>query len=220
MASGERLMDLRSSKSEQDIANSDSMDRQESSQKLGEILEQYRNRLKRLVELRIDARVRARVDASDVLQETHIEAVQRYNKYLENPEVPVYIWLRYLTLQKVSQLHQKHLGVQARNANREISIEREPAPANSAILAAQLVGQMTTASEAFARDEMKTRLERALNSMSKTDREVLALRHFEQLSQKETAHVLGIEEKAAGARYLRALAKLRKTISTEFDPNG
>ena len=183
---------------------------------LGEYLQRHRERLKRMVELRINARVRARVDASDVIQEANIEAFERVEEYLEDPSVPFYVWLRFITLQKVAQLHRRHLGTKLRDAGREISLQQSPAPAaNSAVLAAQLVGQMTTASEAFARGEMKERLEVALNSMSDTDREILALRHFEQLSQKETAAVLEIGEKAAGARHIRALAKLRKLISTD-----
>ncbi|MEZ6133640.1 MAG: sigma-70 family RNA polymerase sigma factor [Pirellulaceae bacterium] len=180
---------------------------------LGEEMELHRTRLKRLVELRLDQRVRGRVDASDVLQETQLEAFQRSGEYFSDPKVPVFIWLRYLTLQKVSQIHRQHLGTQARDATREISIFADPAPAaTSAVLAAQLVGHLTTASHAAVRAEMKLKVEQALNSMDDRDRELLSLLHFEQLTQREAAAVIGISEKALGGRYVRALAKLKRQL--------
>lgn len=183
---------------------------------LGEFLEQHRSRLRRLVDLRIDPRVRGRVDASDVVQETHIEAFNRIGEYLANPEVPLFVWLRFLALQKVAQSHRKHLGTQARDASREISLHRNSVPAaTSAALAAQLVGQLTTASQAAVRAEVKLRLEQALNTMEPIDREILSLRHFEQLSRKETAMVLGIAENTAGVRHVRALARLRKVLNKQ-----
>lgn len=178
------------------------------------LLEQHRERLKRLVDLRLDNRVRGRVDASDVIQETTIEAYERADEYLADPAVPVFVWLRFLAMQKVQTFHRRHLGTQARDAGREISLDRNPVPAaTSAALAARLVGQLTSASHAAIRDEMKLRLEQALNQMDEKDRDVLALRHFEQLSLKETAVVLGLSDKAAGSRYLRALSKLRKAMN-------
>lgn len=183
------------------------------------VLDAHRPRLKRLVELRLDRKIRGRVDASDVVQETTIEAFQRVDDYLKQPDVPLFVWLRFLVLQKIAQFHRKHLGTLARDASREISINR-PRPAASAALAAQLVGNFTAASEVAVRAEMKLRLEDALNSLDTMDREVLSLRHFEQLSQKETASVLEITEKAAGSRYLRALARLKKIVEATGEGRG
>lgn len=183
---------------------------------LDEVLERHRDRLRRLVRLRIDDRIRARVDPSDVIQEAYAEACRRIDEYLQDPSVPFFIWLRFLTIQKVAHLHRQHLGVQARDANREITLQGGALPAaTSAALAAQLIGQLTSPSQAAMKAEMKHRLEQALNGMQEMDREVLALRHFEQLSQKETAQVLGISEKAAGARHLRALQRLKKVLTIE-----
>ena len=177
-----------------------------------EVLQRHRARLKRLVELRLDQRVRSRVDVSDVIQETSLEAFRRADEYLADPAVPLFVWLRFLAIQKVAQLHRTHLGTQARNAARELSIDCTAPAATSAVLAAQLVGQLTTASQAAVRAEMKLRLELVLNEMKPLDREVLSLRHFEQLSQKETAAVMGLSEDATGSRHVRALAKLKKAM--------
>jgi RNA polymerase sigma-70 factor (ECF subfamily) len=177
-------------------------------------LEEHRARLRRLVDLRLDHRVRGRVDASDVIQETQIEALERADEYLATPDVPLFIWLRFLALQKVSQVHRRHLGTQARDASREVSLFRQEMPAaTSAALAAQLVGQLTTASHAAVRAEMKVRVEQALAKMDAKDRELLTLLHFEQLSQKEAAAVLEISESAVGGRHIRALARLRKVLT-------
>jgi RNA polymerase sigma-70 factor (ECF subfamily) len=177
-------------------------------------LQEHRERLRRLVELRLDPRVRGRVDASDVIQETQIEACERAEEYLATQEVPLFVWLRFLTLQKLTQAHRRHLGTQARDASREISIHQPlVSTATSAALAAQLVGQLTTASQAALRAEVRQKLEHALNQMDPIDREVLSLRHFEQLSQKETATVLNISEKATGSRHIRALARLKRLIA-------
>ena len=181
--------------------------------RFGEILQHHRARLRRLVELRLDQRVRGRVDASDVIQETQLEALSRVDEYFRSPEVPLFVWLRFLALQKVAQVHRRHLGTQARDVSREISLFRGELPAaTSAALAAQLVGTLTTASQAAVRAEMKSRVEQALSEMESKDREVLTLLHFEQLSQREAAAVLEISEKALGGRHVRALAKLRKLI--------
>jgi RNA polymerase sigma-70 factor (ECF subfamily) len=181
--------------------------------RFGEILQHHRARLRRLVELRLDQRVRGRVDASDVVQEMQLEAFSRVDEYFRSPEVPLFVWLRFLALQKVAQVHRRHLGTQARDVSREISLSRGELPAaTSAALAAQLVGTLTTASQAAVRAEMKSRVEQALSEMESKDREVLTLLHFEQLSQREAAAVLEISEKALGGRHVRALAKLRKLI--------
>ena len=181
---------------------------------VGDQLENHRERLRRLIDLRLDDRVRGRVDASDVIQETQIEALKRADEYEQNREVPLFVWLRFLALQKVSQLHRHHLGTRARDANREVSMFRRQMPsATSAALAAQLVGKLTTASQAAERAEMKAKVETALQEMSDTDQEVLTLLHFEQLTYREAAAVLEISEKALGGRYVRALARLKRSLS-------
>jgi RNA polymerase sigma-70 factor, ECF subfamily len=182
--------------------------------KLGGLLERHRDRLKRMVALRLDPRLQGRIDASDVIQEAYLEASARLADYLRDPAMPFFLWLRFLTGQKLVTLHRKHLGVQMRDAGREVSLYRGRLPeTSSAALAAQLLGHDTRPSEAAVRAELKIRLQEALNSMDPMDREVLALRHFEQLGRAETAQVLGIRESAASKRYMRALERLKEVLT-------
>ena len=152
-------------------------------------LAEHRGRLRRMVALRLDRRLQGRVDPSDVIQEAYLEAARRLPEYLQEPKpMPLFLWLRFLAAQSLQVLHRKHLGVMARDAGREISIHVGRLPqATSAALAAQLLGHDTRASEAAIRAERRLRLEQALNQMDALDREVLALRHFEQLSNS-SAH--------------------------------
>jgi RNA polymerase sigma-70 factor (ECF subfamily) len=167
-----------------------------------------------MVALRLDRRLQGRVDASDIIQEAHLEATARLREYARNPAMPWFVWLRFLVGQQLMTVHRRHLGAQARDAGREISIHQGALPeATSASLAARLLGRNTRASEALARAERRLRLEEALNRMDPLDREVLALRHFEQLSNVETAAVLGIHESAASKRYLRALKRIKEVLA-------
>jgi RNA polymerase sigma-70 factor (ECF subfamily) len=180
---------------------------------LGTLLVRHEDRLRRMVALRLDRRLQGRIDASDVVQEAYMEASVRLTEYLGNPSMPFFLWLRFLTGQKLVTLHRHHLGVQMRDAGQEVAFCRGPLPeASSAALAAQLLGHDTRASEAAIRAEMKIRVQEALNSMDPLDREVLALRHFEQLSRAEIAQVLVISEAAAGKRYIRALERLKRVL--------
>jgi RNA polymerase sigma-70 factor (ECF subfamily) len=181
---------------------------------LTELFTRYRSRLKRMVKLRLDPRVRGRVDPSDVVQEAFLEICQKLTAYLHERKVPFYLWLRLMTGQKLALTHRQHLGVQARDADREISLYRGALPeASSAALAAQLLGKLTTPSQAAVKAELKLRIQEALNNMEPLDREVLTLRHFEQLSNAETALVLGITPTATCNRYVRALERLRGILS-------
>src|SRR5262245_13330427 len=149
----------------------------------GALLERHRARLRRMVALRLDARLQGRVDPSDVIQESYLEASTRLKEYLDNPTMPFFLWLRFLVGQKLITLHRHHLGTQMRDASREVSLYRGRLPeTSSAALAAQLLGQDTRPSEVAVRAELKIRLQEALNSLEPIDREVLALRHLEQLN--------------------------------------
>lgn len=188
---------------------------QDANASLARLFAEHRERLQRMVRLRLDQRLAARIDASDVIQEAFAEATQRFDEYRSNPEVSAFVWLRFLTGQKLSQIHRYHLGMQRRDAGREVSVFRGFAPeATSAALAAQLVGQYTSPSNAVARAEQSRLVQDALNDMDEIDREVLALRHFEQLSNPEAAQVLGIEEAAAYKRYVRALRRLKEIVKS------
>ena len=184
-------------------------------QALGELLSRYRDRLRLMIRLRLDRRLQGRIDSSDVIQEAYLEAAERFGDYARNPDMPFFLWLRFLTAQKLLVLHRQHLGAKSRDAAREVSLYRGALPeASSAVLAAQLVGHHTTPSQAAMRAEMQIRLQEALNSMDAVDREVLALRHFEQLSNGETARILGLRESAASQRYARALLRLKEILTS------
>jgi RNA polymerase sigma-70 factor (ECF subfamily) len=181
----------------------------------GTLLERSRERLRRMVALRLDRRLQGRIDPDDVIQEAYLEASTRRAEYLQNPSMPFYLWLRFLTGQKLAALHRHHLGAQMRDAGREISLYRGTLPqTSSAALAAQLLGRLTRPSVAAVRAEIKIRLQEALNRMDPLDREVLALRHFEQLSNAEAAQTLGIQEEAAKKRHVRALKRLKEILTS------
>jgi RNA polymerase sigma-70 factor (ECF subfamily) len=183
--------------------------------RFGAMLEQYRDRLRRLVALRLDPRLAGRIDPSDVIQETYLEASERLAEYLQKPTMPFFLWLRFLASQKLVTLHRHHLGRRMRDAGREISLYRGGLPeASSAALAAQLLGREARPSEAAVRAELKVRLQEALNSMEPLDREILALRHFEQLSLAETAQLLELTESGACRRHMRALRRLKEVLSS------
>ena len=180
---------------------------------LEDLFTRYRTRLRRMIRLRLDRRLQGRVDPSDVIQEVYLEVSRQIGDYLRDPAMPFFLWLRLRAGQKLALVHRQHLGVQARDAGREVSLYRGPMPeATSAALAAQLIGKRTSPSQAAIKAELKIRLQEALNSMEDLDREVLALRHFEQLTNAETARVLGIKESTACNRYIRALERLKKIL--------
>ena len=181
---------------------------------LEDLFTRYRTRLRRMIRLRLDRRLQGRVDPSDVIQEVYLEVSRQIGDYLRDPALPFFLWLRFLVGQRILEQHRRHLGAQARDAGREVSLYRGPMPAaTSAALAAQLLGKRTTPSQAAIKAELKIRLQDALNSMEDLDREVLALRHFEQLTNAETARVLGIKESTACNRYVRALERLKKVLT-------
>jgi RNA polymerase sigma-70 factor (ECF subfamily) len=188
---------------------------------LQELFARYRGRLRRMVRLRLDSRVEGRVDPSDVIREAYLESFKGLPEYLRDPPLPFFLWLRSLTGEKLARAHGQHLGAQARDAGGEVSLYRGALPeASSAALAAQLMGRLPTASEAVARAGLKVRIQESLNGMDPLDREVLTLRHFEQLSNAETALVLGLKESAACNRYVRALERLHGILSNRLGPSG
>jgi RNA polymerase sigma-70 factor (ECF subfamily) len=181
---------------------------------LNEFFTQHRGRLRRMIEMRMDCRLQARLDASDVLQEAFLEAVTRMDDYLRDPKLPLFLWLRLMVGERLTRLHRHHLGTRMRDAGREVSLYRGPLPAaSSAALAAQLLGKLTSPSQAAVRAERMLRLQEALNTLDPLDREILSLRHFEELTRAEAAKVLGIEESAAAKRYVRALKRIKDILA-------
>ena len=183
---------------------------------LAALFDGHRERLRRMIRLRLDRRLTGRVDASDVLQEAYLDVRRRIAEYARDPAaLPFHLWLRLIAGQRLTDVHRYHLGAQMRDAGMEVSLHRGPFPRASSIsLAAQLLGKMTSASKAAIRAEHKLIVQEALNGMDPLDREVLALRHFEHLSNEETALVLGLSKSAASNRYIRALRRLREILSS------
>ena len=183
-------------------------------QAIDELFVRHRERLHRMVDIRLDQRLRARVDASDVIQDAYVEVVERLGEYLRDPRLPLFLWLRLVVGERLLKVHRYHLGTQMRDAGREVALYRGALPqASSAALAAQLLGRHTSPTQAAVRAERLLRLQEALNSLDAIDREILALRHFEELTSAEAARVLEIEEAAAGKRYVRALRRLKKILA-------
>ncbi len=185
---------------------------------LGELFMLHRDRLWRMLYVRLDRRLARRVSPDDVLQETFLDVSRRIGEYLADPTVPFYIWLRFLAVQRMQILHRAHLGAQMRDAGREIALPEAGAPPASAeSMAGQLVSQMTSPSQAAIRQELQERLRRALEVMDPLDREVLALRHFEELSNDEVAQVLKISRDAASKRHVRALRRLKDLFAAPVE---
>ena len=181
---------------------------------LADLFARYRDRLRRMVQVRLDPRLNGRVAPSDVLQEAYIDALKRYPHYFAKADQPFFGWLRLVVGQRVADVHREHLAAKKRDARQEVSIEnRAPAAATSVCLAACLVGRLTSPSHAAARNEWVAKLEAALDGLDPMDREVLALRHFEELSNADAAAVLGIQPAAASKRYVRALGRLKDVLA-------
>jgi RNA polymerase sigma-70 factor, ECF subfamily len=181
----------------------------------GRLFMDHWDRLHRMVEMRLDRRLHGRVDPSDVLQEAYIEVARALPAYLKDPEIPVFLWLRYITGVRLKAVHRRHLGTKLRDAGREVRLASFQMPqASSMSLAAQLLGRLTSPSRAASRAELQLRVQDALDELAPLDREVLALRHFEQLSNAEVSQVLEIGETAASNRYVRALKRLGQILQS------
>ncbi|MEM0924569.1 MAG: sigma-70 family RNA polymerase sigma factor [Planctomycetota bacterium] len=186
-----------------------------------ELMDRHRSRLDRMVRLRLDARMQARIDASDVIQDAFLEAWKKLPQFLSEPKMSFFLWLRSITTKKLLSLHRFHLGTEQRAAGREVSLFRGALPASTtAALAANLIGGFTQPSQAAMRSEMKRRLQEALNQLDPIDREILALRHLEQLTNAESAEVLSISVSSASKRYIRGLRRIHRLLSELDQPGG
>ena len=180
---------------------------------LVELFSGYRSRLWRMIQLRLDRRLQGRIDPSDVLQDAYIDVAEKLPEYAQRSALPFSLWLRMVVGERLLRIHRHHLGAAMRDVGREISLHRGVFPeASSASLAAQLLGQMTSASRAALKAEMRLMLQEVLNAMDPIDREVIALRHFEELRNDEVAAVLGLTKAGASKRYVRAMLRLKAAI--------
>ncbi len=182
-------------------------------------IDRHRDQLRRMAMFRLDRRLQSRLDPSDVVQDVFAEASRRLGDYLRQPTVPFFVWLRTLASQQLVTVHRRHFGAERRDARREMSLDQEFLDSSSA-MAAQLAADDTSPSEAALKSELADRLRQALAQMEELDREVLALRHFEGLSNAETATVLNLTISAASKRYVRAAEKLRLIMVDLFGTSG
>lgn len=174
---------------------------------VGQLLARHRPRLRRMVAVRLDGRLSARVDPSDVVQETLALAAQRFEDYLREPPLPFYPWLRQIALERLIDVHRRHL----RATGRAVWREEFWRPSDSSALewADQLAANDSGPFRRLVREELAARLQGAMADLEAADREVLMLRYLEQLSTAETAAVLGVSETAVKQRLLRAVRRLR-----------
>ena len=160
-----------------------------------------------MVALRLDRRLAARVDPSDIVQESLAEAHQHLSDYLRDRPLPFYAWLRQFAWERVAKQYERHVRAQRRSVTRE---EAPPLPDESvAQLAHRLIASATSPSRRVLREELRDRVRTALGCLKPHDREVLVLRYLEGLSNSEAAAVLGVGESTVGMRHLRALERLR-----------
>src|SRR5581483_5688139 len=176
---------------------------------VNDLLERNRDRLRRLVQLRLDRALSRRVDASDVVQDVLIEANRRLRDYLADPRMPFPLWLRQIAQDRIIEMHRQHRGAKRRSLDREQPLTApEYADQSSFDLAQQLADPELTPAAANIRRELEQRFLTALDQLEREDREIIWLRHFEQLGNSEAADALGLSAPAAGMRHLRALRKL------------
>src|SRR5436190_7049868 len=188
--------------------------RQGRAEAVEQLLPRHREPVRRMIDLRLDPAIVQRVDASDVVQEVMLEASRRLQDYLKNPTMPFLLWLRHLAKDHLIDAHRRHHQAQKRGVNREQPLHRPAwADQSSLELAGQLVdAERTPASEAI-QQELQRRLHEAIAQLDDIDREVILMRHFEQLSNQEVALALELTEPASSMRYLRAVRRLRDLLA-------
>jgi len=182
---------------------------------LAELFNFHRPRLQQMVQLRMDRRLAARVDASDVLQDVYLDADRQIKSYLQQPRVAFYVWLRGLAWERLLNLQRDHLGAQCRAVSREMPLPAE----SSALLAKALLAHGPSPSQALMQEELRWGLQSALQRLDPEDREVILMRHYEEMSNTEVAQALGLGASGATMRYGRALFRL-KQIWLSDSPSG
>jgi RNA polymerase sigma-70 factor (ECF subfamily) len=168
----------------------------------------YRAYLLRFVELRLDARLRARVDPSDVIQDAQLEAFRRLNDYLERRPMPFRLWLRQITNDRILKMHRRHVATARRDLGREVPLPEW----STSLLAQQLLAKGSTPSQQLSHRELARRLRQAVAQLTEPDREVVLLRHFEGLSNQEVGYLLGLDPGTVSKRHGRALLRLHKVL--------
>ena len=185
------------------------------------LLENHRDALRRAIEMRLDQRLNRRVDASDVVQEVLIEANRRLPEYLSQPKLPFHLWLRQMAQDRIIDAHRRHNVAARRSLRREQPLIVPALSGHSTMdLAAQLRDRELTPAAAATWHELERRFQAAVEALEEQDREIVVMRHYEQLSNQEVAQALGLSEPAAGMRYLRAMRRLRAMLDETPEPGG
>lgn len=179
------------------------------------LMDRHRDSLRRMVQLRLDHRLLQRMDVSDVVQEVLIEANRRLKDYLNDPSMPFHLWIRQIAKDRIIDAHRRHRVSAKRSVDREQSQRVRGSFDQSSIdLANQFRDRALTPEAAAAQREIAEQIEQAVQLLKEQDREIILMRHYEQLDNQEVARALGLTEPAASMRYLRALKRLRELIET------
>jgi len=183
---------------------------------VNDLLDRHRLALRRMVELRLDPVIKRRVDASDIVQDVLVDANRRLREYLGNPTLPFHLWLRHMAKDRVIDAHRRHRLAQRRDVSREQQLVAAGNLDHSTCeLIQRLCDQELTPAAAATWHETLRRFQAAVDQLDDSDREVVLMRHFEQLSNQDVAQALGISGPAASMRYLRALRRLRELLGGE-----
>jgi len=179
------------------------------------VLVRHRERLKQMIAVRLDRRLAARVDPSDIVQDVLLDAAQGLDDYLRQRPVPFYPWLRQLAWDRLIELHRRHLHAKRRSVKREQPLAPHLSDESAMQLADRVLARQSSPSDRAIRSELRTRVRAALDQLGERDREVLVLRHLEHLSTREIAAILGASEGAVKVRHLRAFERLRALLESE-----
>jgi RNA polymerase sigma-70 factor (ECF subfamily) len=180
-----------------------------------DLMERHRSRLRQMVSLRLDPRLAARVDPSDVVQEALAATYPRLDDYLRDPPLPFYPWLRQFAWDCLWQLHRRHVAARRRSVAREQAWQPGLSSESVVQLSQRLLARGSSPSNHLIRQALRDRLQAALARLSPNDREILVMRNLEQMPAAEIAAVLGIKEGTVRVRHLRALERLRTLLDLE-----
>ena len=187
---------------------------------VNQLLDRHRDGLRNMIKARMDQKLARRVDASDVVQDVMLEASQRLDDYIRDPKLPFGLWLRQMAQDRIIDLHRRHRVAMRRSLDREQQRGPMLQDKSSLELVAQLRDPELTPAAATLRKELHERFVEAIDRLEDEDREILLMRHFEQLTNSEAAELLGLSQPAAGMRHLRALRRLREVLGEAADASG
>lgn len=182
---------------------------------VSDMFNEHQERLLRMIDVRMPPKLRSRVDSEDVLQEAFAEAYRQLRSGVSSPKYSDFVWLRLIVGQQLVTVYRRYCQTQKRSVERECSIYAQRPDSDPASSSVFLVGQLTSPSVAARRHELQIKMQECLERLSKQDREIISLRNFEQLSNKEVAEELGVTPNAASVMYLRATKKFKEILTKE-----